>query len=358
MSFNDRKLKKNKLSAMPEKEYDALIDLLYVQASSSNEKMIYHYLVNWLDERDIEHYTDAIGNLIATKGKAEIYPCIASHMDTVHDIKDDFSVVYHNDKRDGNLILSAMSIDKQAGVGGDDKCGIFACLYMLENMDICKAVFFTQEEVGCVGSSDIDMKHFDNVGYIIQLDRWGSHDLICEYMGQDTVNNDFLRIAKSIYKKYDYKSASGLITDSINLWDMGVGVSCVNVSCGYYEHHSNSEYIDVNELWNSIVFTKDLVYKLGCNTYSSKPIKVKLDRFSYDCDIEDYQYKHKEIQHYDSDLFYDAIDWDVCDWEVLNSILIESSLPADSIYDLDVNSYEAEMLEYEYRLRTNCNLLK
>ena len=370
MSFSNSKTKKNKLVSMPVINYNSFIDLLKVQASSDNEKMMYHYIVSWLDNEDIPHYTDAEGNLIATKGDADVYPCIASHMDTVHDIVDDFRIFYHDDKKDGNRILTAGANGKQLGIGGDDKCGIYACLYMLESLDVCKAIFFTKEEVGLIGSSTIDHEHFTNIGYIIQLDRWGASDFICKYSGDYTVSDEFLTKALEPMKQYGYKEQSGLITDSINLWDNSIGVSCVNVSCGYYQHHSASEYIDTNEFWNSVLFTLSLMKKLGNKEYVSvppKPIYKSTDKYfkkwgsynEFDYTKDDFDEVFDEYNKPlagSEELLYDNIDWDAADWDVVELVLADLLIDSASLYDILMESREADSICYEYFLRTNQQL--
>jgi hypothetical protein len=42
------------------------------------------------------------------------------------------------------------------GIGGDDKCGVFACLTLLKELPYVKAAFFVSEETGCHGSLKAD----------------------------------------------------------------------------------------------------------------------------------------------------------------------------------------------------------
>ena len=57
-----------------------------------------------------------------------------------------------------------------AGIGGDDKCGVFLCLEMLMKLDVVKIAFFVAEEVVCLGSLHADEFFFKDVGYAIQFD--------------------------------------------------------------------------------------------------------------------------------------------------------------------------------------------
>lgn len=257
------------LPQMPNRILNDFWRLLHIQSHSDNEKRMVVYLIKELEKMGLAYEIDEVGNILVVKGKAKMYPCIVAHMDTVHYIVPDFQVELKT--RKGRIIATANDGKKPIGIGGDDKCGIFACLYMLQTFDNIKIAFFTQEESGMNGSNDIDTSWFDDVGYIIQLDRWGRSDLICLYSTQSTVNVQFLQQAQKPMQKYGFTKESGLITDSINLWNADIGVACVNVSCGYYQHHTSTESIDINELWNSILFAKELIFSLGENQYESHP---------------------------------------------------------------------------------------
>ena len=60
------------------------------------------------------------------------------------------------------------------GIGGDNKCGVFACLELLKELPNLKVAFFVSEETGCHGSRAADEKFFSNVGYCIQFDAPGN----------------------------------------------------------------------------------------------------------------------------------------------------------------------------------------
>jgi tripeptide aminopeptidase len=252
---------------MPKEIIKDLYPLLKVQSTSRNEHEMVGYIIKRLFSMGLNGVFDSSGNILVTKGSADNYPCIVAHMDTVHTIHSDYNVkIVQKGDRESAIAYSG---GKLVGVGGDDKCGVYAVMYMLARVKNIKAVFFTQEESGLVGSNNIDHAFFSNVGYIIQLDRWGRGDFIDMYCGEPTVSTEYKEKAEGVMKRYGYKSVEGLITDSINLWSADVGVSCVNVSCGYYQHHSDQEFIDLNEFYNSLLFTYDLINELGSERYES-----------------------------------------------------------------------------------------
>lgn len=258
--------------------FNKLMGVLQVQTNSENEKLMVLYLDKELRELKLPYYIDAAGNVHVTKGKAKIYPCVVSHMDTVHKFVPNFEICQDIDNKD---LLFAVSGEQRVGIGGDDKCGIFACLYLLKVIPQIKVVFFSREEDGCRGSRGINKSFFDDCSYLIQLDRRGKRDFIQTYWNKKTVSHEFSSEIGLIKKKYKYKNQTGTVTDVMKLWDSKVGVSCVNLSCGYYEPHSNNEYISITDLWYSIKFTEEILYTLQSKRFVSLPPKPVVTPVSY-----------------------------------------------------------------------------
>jgi hypothetical protein len=246
------------------------------------------YLCNKLEKlrtrkaaEDILWWIDNIGNICVVKDSEaakdiKTYPCLVSHMDTVHEIVDNYYVKEFIKKESKIRILRAVTeveTNTRTGIGGDDKCGIFACLHFLETLPKVKVVFFTQEESGCRGSRNIDLSFFEDCRYIIQLDRRDSSDFIAKFSGQNTISHKFSSKVGKIKKKFGYKNTTGLFTDCFRLWERKVGISCINLSCGYYRPHSDDEYIVIDDLENSISFTESIIEVLGDQQYRSLPAK-------------------------------------------------------------------------------------
>jgi len=340
MSANNtqKKKKADVLQMMPKEIIKDFWPLLKVQSTSRNEHEMVGYIVKRLMSIGLTPSFDRHGNILVTKGSAEYYPCIVAHMDTVHAIHDDYHIKIM--QKGGRESVFAYSNGKMVGTGGDDKCGVYAVMYMLERIKNIKAVFFTQEESGLIGSGSIDHAFFSNVGHIIQLDRWGRGDFIDVYGGEPTVSTEYKYIAEPVLKRYGYDSTEGLITDSINLWSSDVGVSCVNVSCGYYQHHTDKEFIDLNELYNSLLLTYDLIVALGTSRYESKGTPMgygsynqKWSSYSYRDDY-DYSYLTGTTSavkiRVDEDLFFASADYigidiftDDTPWEAVREIMME-----------------------------------
>ena len=50
----------------------------------------------------------------------------------------------------------------------------------------------------------------------------------------------------------DIKKNPGMMTDVLELKERGLGVSCINLSCGYYEPHSDEEFTVKKDLLNCL----------------------------------------------------------------------------------------------------------
>jgi len=248
--------------------FNKLLDVLRVQTNSENEKLMVLYLDKELRKLKLPYTIDAVGNILVTKGEAKTYPCVTSHMDTVHSFVSNFEI--YTDK-DDNDVLFTLSGKQKVGIGGDDKCGVFACLYLLKTIPQIKVVFFSREEAGCKGSRGIDKGFFSDCRYLIQLDRRGSRDFIQTYWSKKTISHEFSSEIGIIKKKYKYKNTTGTVTDVMRLWDDRVGISCINLSCGYYQPHTNWEHISIKALWNSIKFTEEIVNTMQPKRYVSLP---------------------------------------------------------------------------------------
>ena len=166
--------------------------------------------------------------------KGNIPVLVVAHMDTVFDEPPKRLCYKKNEDKIYN---------PDGGLGGDDRCGIYAILKLLENYK--PYVLFTEdEEIGCVGASkSVKAISKPNVKYIIEFDCRGKDDCVF----YDCGNDDFM----------DYVESFGLITDYGTCSDISVlgsawDIASVNLSSGYYNEHTNKEYIIFNELQKTI----------------------------------------------------------------------------------------------------------
>lgn len=227
------------------------LEILNIQSVSGNTEEMAWYLFDKCVERGYEVDTSE-GNLYVTKGISPDgkYPCIVSHTDTVHSIipQKDYMVI-HDDNVVMAYDLSKMSL---TGIGGDDKVGIYICMEMLDRLPYCKAAFFRDEEIGCVGSSVADMSFFTDVRFVLQCDRKGNKDFVYNIFGTDLYGEDFFNAVFPILETYGYSESTGGLTDVYRLAENGVGVAVANMSCGYYNPHMDDEMINIDDVENCL----------------------------------------------------------------------------------------------------------
>lgn len=259
-----------------------LKEVLSVPTKTYKEDLMIQFIEDWMIENNIEYYVDDYYNIYATKKESEVdddfyFPCVVSHTDTVHNI-DTINVVEE-------IHLNAQGVMKHSlkayndngnptGIGGDDKCGVFACLTLLKELPYLKAAFFVSEETGCHGSRKADVNFFKDVGYAIQFDapeNW----MITEYcMGVKMFDreSEFFKECKKVlsesfpkeqeYMKHPYTDVFALK----NSFDF----SCINISIGYYRYHTPNEYVVIEDVFNGIDVGKKMIERLGYrkHTYS------------------------------------------------------------------------------------------
>lgn len=225
---------------------DLLKQLYGVYSPSRNTKRMRKFLKRQIILRGGRVEQDKAGNLLVTKGVAEEYPCLASHYDQVshHTHPKDFRCIETN----GIIMGWSDKLLQQCGLGADDKNGIFICLNALEKCDVIKVAFFVDEEIGCQGSSAVDLKFFDDVRFVIEPDRMHGTDFITSMSGMQVCSDDFIKDCD--YADFGYKEEMGSVTDVLTLLENGLKVSCLNLSCGYYHPHTDQEVTVLSELEN------------------------------------------------------------------------------------------------------------
>lgn len=265
-----------------------LKEVLSLQSESYNQFRVFAYIIRQLKKMGCSYYTFN-GCIYATKGDAGNYPCIVSHMDTVHDIVEDLTVI---DVK-GNLTGMNKFTMEQTGIGGDDKVGIFIALQCLENFDNIKAVFFRDEEIGCDGSYKPDSNFFDDCYYVLQCDRKGNKDFVTNASGIELSGNDFKADIKPIINQYGYKFANGMMTDVMALKEVGIKCAMANMSCGYYNPHCYNEYVNVLDVINCLNMVIQIITKLK-KQYTCVPKKEKRHKWS-EINQQSWKYDFKDF---------------------------------------------------------------
>tara|TARA_R100000541_G_scaffold45362_3_gene52407 strand:- start:16005 stop:17306 length:1302 start_codon:yes stop_codon:yes gene_type:complete len=272
-----------------------LAEILKVQSASYQESSMIEYIIQQLEllkkqNHDIYYHVETIKlasqeikNIYVTKGSVsgdEHYPCFVSHTDTVHSIIDHLYIAEGKTKEGLDTLYGYTNATQKeyggkfimpAGCGADDKVGIWACLNLIANLDVCKLAFFAAEEVGCVGSSKADKKFFADVGYALQTDRKGNEDFSIDINGTEMNDKKFRTKIKDLVKNRGYKFSKTFTTDVGQLKKDGINVCMSNISSGYYNAHQDEEYVIVKEAENTLGLMFDIYIRLGLEKQYHKP---------------------------------------------------------------------------------------
>jgi putative aminopeptidase FrvX len=268
------------------KNTDLLKEVLSVPTKTYQEEKMVEFLVNWLTENNISHFVDEHNNVYATKQESTelpedfYFPCVISHTDTVHNI-DTINIseeMLPNAQREIKLSYKAYNDQgKPTGIGGDDKCGVFACLTLLQELPYLKAAFFVSEETGCHGSLKASEDFFSNVGYGIQFDAPENWMITEKCFGQVLFDRE----------TEFFETCDKVLTEGMNQNDMQYMVhpytdvyalrgkfdfSCINISIGYYNYHTKNEYVVVEDVFNGINMGRKMIENLGNKLHYKKSV--------------------------------------------------------------------------------------
>lgn len=211
------------------------------------------FVVKELQSYGAEVTVDGTGNIYAKKGESESYPCVVAHLDQVssHTHSRDFRVI---DKK-GVMFGYSNSNKQHEGIGADDKNGIWVALKCMHKYDVMKCAFFVGEEIGCMGSMRADETFFADCRFVVQCDRKGNSDLVYSICGKIT-SDEFL--ADTNFEKFGYELSTGLSTDVGELRER-IALSMVNMSCGYYNPHTDNEFTVIEDLQKCLYFVYNIV---------------------------------------------------------------------------------------------------
>ena len=180
------------------------------------------------------------GNFILVRGTAPVM--LVAHLDTVHTKP----VKQICASSDGNILMSPQ------GIGGDDRCGVFALVKIYQSAQVKPWLLFCcNEEVGGLGAQHFCQAHsqgslpkeLDALKFLIEIDRKGANDAVF----YDCDNPDF----EDYITGKGFQTALGSFSD-ISLLAPELRVAAVNLSSGYYNAHTLHEYINVSELNETI----------------------------------------------------------------------------------------------------------
>lgn len=230
--------------------------------------------------------------------EGELPVMLTAHMDTVH--HDNCTIICTSP--DGKYWMSPQ------GIGGDDRCGIYAIMKIIETHR-CSVLFTEDEETGCIGAkkyTDFVKKNPDancvpkNLNYIVEIDRKNADDAV--FYSCD--NPEF---EKFVTEDTGFKTAHGSCSD-ISYVAPALGVAAVNFSSGYYNPHQISEYINLAELNENIRRIKAIIDK-PCEKFEYIEKKYTYNYSSSYSSYGSYGYGRKNGKssyYWDDDYDYDS----------------------------------------------------
>ena len=260
---------------------DLLKNLLAVPTCSWHE----HALVDWLVHYVIHHVkgasvtVDQHRNVYVTKGSAGFYPCVAAHIDSVQPLREVDIVA------DGNRLIGFVK-KQQVGVGADDKAGVFVCLNLLKRFENIRVIFFASEEVGCQGARKADSRFFDNLAYLIEYDCPSRNMLSYTSSTVRLFENrgDFIMTALPVLQKHGTTLWQRHPYSDVMAVRNRFPISCLNLSCGYYNWHASNEFVNLPDVQIAIEQGVALVKTLDHVRYAC-PINLDDDHFSPPVDV-------------------------------------------------------------------------
>ncbi len=171
---------------------------------------------------------DQHGSFLYCQGEIPIL--MVAHLDTVHSKMP--VNIFHDQEQ--NIMWSP------EGIGGDDRCGVWSILEILDRGLLPSIVFTWNEEIGGVGASDfctiLNPQDLEHINFAIEIDRRGNSDCVF----YDLNSPDF----EAYIEEFNFKTTWGSFSD-ISVICPHFGFAGVNVSAGYFNEHTTSEYIDI-----------------------------------------------------------------------------------------------------------------
>ena len=249
---------------------NSLVAMYKLRSYTGYEDPLRNYIMEQLDNMAVP-YVIYNGNLIGLNH--DNAPLLSAHMDMVntdYHIVDKSKIYDYNftitENYDIRIFRKQEDKEVQTSLGADDKNGVWIILELLKAGKPINFIFSHGEEGGCVGIkqvvSNVELaKEIEKKSkYALIVDRRNSSDII-GYGNKYCVALDDKLEEFSKANGYKFKKAHGLCSDADYISKL---VECVNLSTGYYQAHSSSEFTNVKELVTTLNFVSlvvdDFVY--------------------------------------------------------------------------------------------------
>lgn len=260
-----------------------LLEQIYLTHSrSGNEKNLSSLVQARLDKLGITYKVDKYQVYAFNERK----PMICAHLDQVQQGKCN-KVIEHAGK------LFGLNEQGQCGLGADDKNGVWIALKLLESFPDLSFIFSTEEEIGGNVYRLLGEAEQYEIPYCLVFDRKGKGDIIGTH--NNYCCNDLEKIIAAIGIDYGYMPTMGVYSDCDAISEY---IPCANLSCGYYNAHSDNEHTVIKDLYNALQFGKVLINQVPIANYKLPA----LNNYKQEC--IDY-YKAFDYQKTIDCLYYD-----------------------------------------------------
>jgi tripeptide aminopeptidase len=221
-------------------DFNNLKKMYMINSCSKNENQLQLFIREQLKRMDIGYKVDKHNQTYNVSNPKQ--PLLSAHADQVG---------HKPLKRltDKNGIISG-----DVNLGADDKNGIFIILELLKKFPDLNFIISNQEEIGGkiqVLLPTLDLSH---IPYGLVFDRRGNGDIIG--VDNNYCTSVFEADIAMIGKAYGYKPETGIYSDADHIREY---LSCVNLSCGYYNAHSDTEYTVKKDVINCIDFAVGII---------------------------------------------------------------------------------------------------
>ena len=266
---------------MKELDVNFTYDVLSVPTCTCMEDEMVDYISNWANNNGIHHERDSFGNLYLTKGECsegEYYPCVTSHLDTVHKRQKFLAVIGERLNLCERVTEKGHEVFcKEMGIGADDKAGIVISLSLFKYFDKLKACFFLEEESGCKGSQNLNIDWFDNVGYVIGWDSPERNRSAYACSGELLFSKDFFLKVKDVCKKNGLTNFYSEPFTDVEFIRKYTGIMCMNIGNGGYNPHQPTEYVVLEHMDEALLLGIELITTLGLNRYTMPSKNIWFD---------------------------------------------------------------------------------
>lgn len=210
-----------------------------------------------------------IHNTLFIRGKPKI--CLVAHTDVCRDhrahetLTEKLVPIPTIKEQDGRRIIQDLECKVQ--VGGDDRLGIAIALWTAfhSNKDIA-ILLTTDEEIGILSAKQAKFKELSEFELLIEIDRGNhSNQIVSNIRGIQLCEESFAQFLVDESEKINLKReiTRGYGTDVLVIKCSIPCNNAINLTCGYYDGHCDTEYIDIEEANETYIFINHILNVIG-----------------------------------------------------------------------------------------------